>query len=568
MKFLKFIGIIAIVFIFWWLVFTGLEAWASSGKATLINYSSGQKQVVNLDDTNQIKTLFNFGYVLLQPDKTFLLGDTVYQSPALFETGLASGIDANASSMTLINGKTRDGQSLSGNYCFTLDSGLTNTEYMCGTATGTAFTITTRGIGSDGVTSYASLKFSHRYGADVKVTDFPQLQQQARMLNGTGTFPNTLAYNSSVSVNGASSSTLVTKGYVDTGILQGAADASNTVKGISKISSAPSVATNPIALNSEEVSTTTGASKVVRANSSGKIDSGFIDQGANYAWTGSNTWAGTSTFNGINTMSTTTFTGITKVPTSTPAVAGQVVGLDANAKLPAVDGSQLTGLGINLLLGVGNNSPKTYYQYIYPFLTYGTNIPTTNETWITTGYSSIAKMYNFFQGVAAGANIGSLRTNILYDAVGSTINIFGGSKKVIVDFHLKVNSVGTNVMGWGLTANGMTDVGWGYQDTNHPAVMFVVSSAGNLYAKTSAGTSGGSDHTETQITGITLTNINNYRIEYDPANTQALFYVNGVLKATISTTLPGASAGTFTFGQSSTTNYPVAVSAPLIAIQN
>jgi len=53
---------------------------------------------------------------------------------------------------------------------------------------------------------------------------------------------------------------------------------------------------------------------------------------------------------------------------------------------------------------------------------------------------------------------------------------------------------------------------------------FTISPAGNLYAKTSNG-SGGANHTETQITGITLTNVNYYRIEFIPS-TSATFYVN------------------------------------------
>lgn len=55
----------------------------------------------------------------------------------------------------------------------------------------------------------------------------------------------------------------------------GAQDASTTTKGIVKISSAPSVATNPIALNIEEVDET-GASKVVRIKDTGLLDTTII----------------------------------------------------------------------------------------------------------------------------------------------------------------------------------------------------------------------------------------------------------------------------------------------------
>lgn len=55
----------------------------------------------------------------------------------------------------------------------------------------------------------------------------------------------------------------------------GAQDASTITKGIAKLSSAPSLATNPIALNSEEVAET-GVSKVIRTKSTGLLDGSII----------------------------------------------------------------------------------------------------------------------------------------------------------------------------------------------------------------------------------------------------------------------------------------------------
>jgi len=54
----------------------------------------------------------------------------------------------------------------------------------------------------------------------------------------------------------------------------------------------------------------------------------------------------------------------------------------------------------------------------------------------------------------------------------------------------------------------------------------------------------GGGETTTEITGITLTNINIYKAIFDYTNSKILFYVNGVLKATHTTDLP---AGTDAF---------------------
>ena len=64
-------------------------------------------------------------------------------------------------------------------------------------------------------------------------------------------------------------------------------------------------------------------------------------------------------------------------------------------------------------------------------------------------------------------------------------------------------------------------------------VGFIRDWEGNLYASTADGTT----QTKTAITGITITNKTTYRIEYT-AGVSALFYVDDVLKTTITTNLP------------------------------
>lgn len=64
-------------------------------------------------------------------------------------------------------------------------------------------------------------------------------------------------------------------------------------------------------------------------------------------------------------------------------------------------------------------------------------------------------------------------------------------------------------------------------------IMFINDRDGNLYASCANGTT----QTTSAISGVTVTNENNYRIVYT-TNSSALFYVNDVLKATLTTNLP------------------------------
>lgn len=64
-------------------------------------------------------------------------------------------------------------------------------------------------------------------------------------------------------------------------------------------------------------------------------------------------------------------------------------------------------------------------------------------------------------------------------------------------------------------------------------ICFYMKEAGTLWASMADGTT----REESQITGITLSSRNNYRIEWD-SGTNAKFYVNSTLEATLSTNLP------------------------------
>jgi hypothetical protein len=208
---------------------------------------------------------------------------------------------------------------------------------------------------------------------------------------------------------------------------------------------------------------------------------------------------------------------------------------------------------------VGANSyAATYYNYQIPWII-NTGGGLSGAVWTTLTNTSVS--YYLTYGVRTVSNNNMLQAPLL-DELGAAV-AFGG-KKIVYQQSMILNSSGTNHVDWGLSAT-YTTGGFDYNDAGYKMALFTVSTAGNLYAHTSNG-GGGADHTETQITGITLTNKNTYRIEYNPG-VNALFYVNGVLKATITTTLPTSGAVFVRTGATNTTNYVGTMSAVLMAIE-
>src|SRR5690348_15688370 len=102
--------------------------------------------------------LHNFSHKIISGIAAFLLsvagflGATSHQIPdiragasipvvvSLFETSLQSKINTSDTSMTLVSGTDRQGNSLSGFICFTIDEGTSNVEFVCGTASSTSVT--------------------------------------------------------------------------------------------------------------------------------------------------------------------------------------------------------------------------------------------------------------------------------------------------------------------------------------------------------------------------------------------------------------------------------------------
>lgn len=234
-----------------------------------------------------------------------------------FTTSLASGISSAASSLTLARSTDDDGTTLSGSYILTVDEGTNSEEHMLVSLSGATGTITTRGLSRvDATTNVAANQFAHSRGATVKITNAP-LVKVVNRLNGDEAF-DSVDLTGIQSIAGLSTPTVgeTTKAanveYVNNSVVAGGVDASTTVKGILKLSTAPASATDPIAVGTndnrvspvslatvtsdivdaldgtgtpsssskyvtnDDTATTSTADKVVRADGSGLIDESWL----------------------------------------------------------------------------------------------------------------------------------------------------------------------------------------------------------------------------------------------------------------------------------------------------
>lgn len=224
---------------------------------------------------------------------------------ANFETTLATKAANAATTATLASVTDKDGVAIpNGTYFFTINQGKTNEEHIKCTLTGTALSAIQHVSRQGTFTSGISATNGHRAGSSVKLTDFANLKLITDILNGTANLDGSspMKYDAEPSAH-TERKQLAEIGFVQDTAIAGGADASTTVKGISKMSVAPASATNPIAVGdndgrvpsqgendalvgtvgtpsstnkfvTNDDTATTGANKVLRLNGSGKLAAG------------------------------------------------------------------------------------------------------------------------------------------------------------------------------------------------------------------------------------------------------------------------------------------------------
>ena len=172
-----------------------------------------------------------------------------------FTTALATAIAVGGTSFTLQTALDKDGITISsGRYFFALDGSNSNKEHISCTiivTSGVANATAIKSISRQGVETVGVVR-SHRIGTTVSLTDFAHIKVINDLINGTTQLDATtpLSYDGAASITGANQ--LATKVYVDGVALSGAPDASTTVKGVVKMSTAPVSAVSPIAVGDND----------------------------------------------------------------------------------------------------------------------------------------------------------------------------------------------------------------------------------------------------------------------------------------------------------------------------
>jgi hypothetical protein len=130
-----------------------------------------------------------------------------------FESQLSTSLAVGGTSFSLSSATDDDGNSLpAGKYCFTVDNGKSNKEYLLGQLNGTAVTSVVR-VSRQGVET-SGTAYAHRVGASVIISDFATIQRVADILRGLvdldGTSP--MAYDAEPTL--ADRKEIATVGYV------------------------------------------------------------------------------------------------------------------------------------------------------------------------------------------------------------------------------------------------------------------------------------------------------------------------------------------------------------------
>jgi len=168
-----------------------------------------------------------------------------------FRTSLATKIAVGGTTATLQSATDDDGVSLpAGQYFFTLDGDNPQKEHIVCTLSGTSLS-SIKSITRQGVQSSGAVR-EHRIGSSVTITNFAHIKYINDLLDGTTNLNASLPLEYDATASITTANQLATKDYVDGVAIAGGADASTTVKGISKLSTAPASATEPIAVGTND----------------------------------------------------------------------------------------------------------------------------------------------------------------------------------------------------------------------------------------------------------------------------------------------------------------------------
>lgn len=182
---------------------------------------------------------------------------------------------------------------------------------------------------------------------------------------------------------------------------------------------------------------------------------------------------------------------------------------------------------VDKLVGVGKAANKTYFNVQVDFVASAWNVANGGALFYAVG--SLGAVNSTIR-TGSGFNIPSFETSS-----GVQARKFNRPKKTILEIqaYIDISEMGNCYLGF-YANNTVTNPVYG---ANTIGIGFVRDSSGNMYIRSATG----SARTETLIT-LPSNTPHTYRVEYDPANTIARFYIDGVSVGTITTNLPTSAA--------------------------
>lgn len=391
--------------------------------------------------------------------------------------------------------------------------------------------------------------------------------------------------------------------YVNNIAISGAPDASTTVKGISKLSTAPVSPTNPISVGTND-------------NRVSPVSLATVTAGQVAALPGNNTDIAVGSGNlyitqtglqhnvekyAVDTSGSSTVYVAALSPVPTSLTTGMVVYVKiVNANTTSAPTLTLTGTATaktivkftNTALSAGDIGANSFNTFIYD----GTNFVLQNpiatisipQLYSVNADETIGTYHTFSASLAITSANGWTATNISGGALGigsqyatmttnttgsgfagisgATIpGVLGNStwttadgKAIRIKVRLKMSAVtASNFTGFGLGSTGIISA-----STDTTAGVKIINDAGVLYAQNANGTA-----TRTNISsGITLTNWNLYEIVFSPG-VDIKFYVNGTLVATHTTNLPSGFSPALTLGTNGSNTNTIEIAGLVISEQ-